>query len=91
MTVPILTMVVGVILWCTWLTVMVFSAKEKIAVNTANDKNVGDKFTELKTDMITMKSELKTDFRQEIGRLEMHMNQKLDGFLRDLLNKISEK
>lgn len=85
LTVPFLSIIGGVITWLVFLTFIVFSTKERVAVNTANDKNVGDKIIELKSGMTEMKTELKQDFSYRMDRLENHINSRLDTFFGQVL------
>lgn len=57
----------GVVAWCSWLTIRIFGAEKDIAVNTSNDKKVGDQITELKA-----------DFNSRVDKLEKHMGEQFD-------------
>lgn len=67
MTIPILSLVAGVILWCAWLTVKVFQGEKDIAINTSNDITVGKQIDDVKKDM-----------ERRIDKFESHVNTKFD-------------
>lgn len=91
LTVPMLSLIGGVITWLVFLTFIVFSTKEKVAVNTANDKNVGDKIVELKSGMTEMKAELKQDFSYRMDKLETHINSRLDSFFTQVIKGLTKE
>lgn len=76
MTVPLLSLVGGVILWCIWLTIKLFQSEKDIAINTAHDNNVGKQIEEIKADL-----------HKRLDRFENHVNAKFDQVFSKIENK----
>lgn len=74
MTVPLFTLVAGVILWCAWLTREIYKSQKDIAVNTSNDEAVKNQITEVKNQI----TGVKTDMGVRIDRFETHVNKQFD-------------
>jgi ABC-type bacteriocin/lantibiotic exporter with double-glycine peptidase domain len=67
MTVPLISLVSGVILWCIWLTIKTFQNDKAIAINTSNDAAVNKQISDVKNDMTI-----------RIDKLENHFDNKFD-------------
>lgn len=67
MTVPLLTLVTGIIIWCAWLTRELYRSQKDIAINTANDGAVKSQILEVKDNMTV-----------RIDKLESHFDKKFD-------------
>ncbi len=67
MTVPLISLVSGVILWCIWLTIKTFQNDKAIAINTSNDAAVNKQISDVKNDMTL-----------RIDKLENHFDNKFD-------------
>lgn len=65
--IPIIFLVIGVIAWCTWLTVEIFSTKKDVAVNTANDNTAAKRI-----------DEVRSDIEKRIDKFEEHVNKKFE-------------
>lgn len=73
MTVPLITLVSGVILWCIWLTIKVFQNDKEIAVNTTNDATIKIQINDVKADL-----------HGRIDKLEKHVDGKFDRVFKEI-------
>jgi hypothetical protein len=73
------TLGAGLVSWMVWLTRRQFDNEKAIAVNTAKDAEVGLQITDLKT-----------DFKERIDKLERHMTDRFDKIF-DRIDKITRQ
>lgn len=67
MTIPLVSICGGFVLWAAWMTLRLTKAEKDIAVNTSNDTKVADDIRDLKQDV-----------KDRFIRLENHLDQRFE-------------